>query len=133
VLLSEPRVPDGMLSARHDFVRQILMRLPRALPGVTLSQQTVTDGKQERLALNASDADGLLATLLVDPETCVPAAMHYAFRRGLRVRFELSTYREFGGVRFPTVLKRLSDGVPFSEELVSNVVVNAPDAAKYFD
>jgi hypothetical protein len=134
VILSSPKVPDdeaAMRSARLDFARQMLMRLPRAYAGVNLSQRVTRDAGEERLAIDASGPDGFLATLLANPDTCVPVALHYegsGLSGATTVRVELSDYRPFGGVRFPTVLKTWHGNTPFTEEHVSTIEMNAPDA-----
>lgn len=128
------RTPDAMRNARLQFMREMLMRLPRALPGVTLTQRVASDGGRERLAIDVSGPDRFQATLLADPNTCVPVALQYAMNRLDRmiVRTELSEYRAFGGIRFPTMLKTSHGGIPYTEERVSRVEVNAPGADQYF-
>jgi hypothetical protein len=124
-----------MRSARLDFARQMLMRLPRASAGVNLSQRVTRDAGQERLAIDASGPDGFRATLLANPDTCMPVAFQYEgnLRSGsATVRVDLSDYRPFGGVRFPTVLKTSQGGTPYTEERVSNIELNAPGADQYF-
>ena len=136
VLLSQPREPDaaaGMRSAGLEFVREIFMRLPREFADVHLSQRMMSDAAQERLAIDASGPDGVDATLLVDARTCVPVALEYKYRTGLlTVRVDLSEYRRFGGIRFPTVLRTARNGEPWVEEYDSEVHVNAPHADEYF-
>jgi hypothetical protein len=133
-LLSSPRGFDPKVSlvrARQDFERQMLMRLPRKLPGVRLMQRVVVGSSRERLALDAVGSDGSTATLLVDRRTCVPVALQYtAF--GSVTRVELSDYRAFGGIRLPTVLTSSVNGQPFAEERVSAVELNTADAETYF-
>lgn len=138
VLLSSPRHPDAKraeASAHRSFAHQMLMRLPRKLAGVRLSQRVTSDSGHERLAIEASGADGLKATLLVDRETCVPIALQYntvtASMSGL-ARVDLSEYRPFGGIRFPTVLKTSIAGQPYHEERVTSIEVNSPAAARAF-
>lgn len=128
------RTPDAMRNARLQFIREMLMRLPRALPGVTLTQRVASDGGRERLAIDASGPDRFQATLLADSSTCVPVALQYAMDRLDRmiVRTDLSAYRAFGGIRFPTMLKTSRGGIPYTEERVSRVDVNAPGADQYF-
>jgi hypothetical protein len=139
VLLSQPRDPDeaaAMRSARADFVREVLMRLPRELPDVRLSQRTVhddADGGHDRLAIDGYGRDGLEATLLADPETCVPVALQYRSSTGLLAsRVDLYDYRRFGGIRFPTMLRTVRNGQPWIEEHDTDVQVNAPQADRYF-
>jgi hypothetical protein len=139
VLLSQPREPDedvAMRSARLDFVHEMLMRLPRQLADVHLSQRTIRDAAgdgQERLAIDAYGRDGLEGTLLVDPGTCVPIALQYRSSTGmLTSRVDLSDYRAFGGIRFPTVLKTARNGQPWIEEHDSDVQLNAAQADTYF-
>lgn len=139
VLLSQPREPDaaaGIRSARLDFVREVLMRLPRALPDVHLSERTIhddADGGHDRLGIDGYGRDGLEATLLADRETCVPVALEYKSSTGrLASRVDLSEYRAFGGIRIPTVLKTSRNGEPWIEEHDSDVQLNAADADKYF-
>lgn len=136
VILSSPRHPDekrAEVSAHQDFARQMLMRLPRTLAGVRLSQRQISDSGQDRLAIEASGADGFRGTLLVDRESCVPIALQY-LTTGAAVsgttRVDLSEYRLFGGLQFPTVLKTSVGGQPFHEERVTSVEVNTPAAAK---
>lgn len=112
-------------------MRQMLMRLPRALAGVSLSQRTARDAGQERLALDASGPTGVV-TLLADSKTCVPVALQYLLGGALNIRVDLSGHRTFGGIRFPTVLTTSRNGVPSEEERVSRVEVNAPGADRYF-
>ena len=139
VLLSQPRDPDSgaaMRSARLDFVREVLMRLPRELPGVRLSQRTTgyrADGGPEWLTIDAYAQETVAATLLADPATCVPVAVQYRSSTGLLAsRVELSDYRPFGGIRFPTVLRTARNGQPWIEEHDSDVQVNPPRADTYF-
>jgi len=138
VLLSSPRHPDAKLSeisAHQDFARQMLMRLPRKLARVRLLQRVTSDSGRERLAIEASGADGFRATLLLDRGTCLPIALQYtpsgAAIGGVR-RVDLSEYRPFGGVRFPTVLKTTVSGRPYHEERVTTIELNTPTAAKAF-
>lgn len=138
VLLSTFAHPDpklGEVLARQDFNRQMLMRLPRQAAGVRLSQRMTTDSGQERIAIEASGTAGLEATLLADRATCVPVALLYTMvRRTGRVaaRIDLSGYRLFGGIRFPTVLRTSHEGEPYQEERVTLVEVNSPAAARAF-
>jgi hypothetical protein len=138
LLLSNPRNPNAQrdwVFARQEFARQVLMRLPRTLPGVRLTQQVTTDSGRERLAVEAFGPDGFRAALVADRGSCVPIALQYAFVAGTvrtDIRVDLSEYRAFGGVRFPTVLKESRDGLPYSEERVTSVEVNTPAAAKGF-
>lgn len=137
VLLSMPRIPGSrtaLPSARLQFRREMLMRLPRALAGVTLSQRVMDDGGQERLAVDASGPYGFRGTLLADARTCVPVAFQYAMDRLDRmiVRTDLSAYRSFGGIRFPTMLTTSRGGTPDTEERVSRVEVNTPGAEQAF-
>jgi hypothetical protein len=125
-----------MRIAREDFVRQMLMRLPRVFADFALSERVIRDAGQERLALEVSGADGFRATLLADLETCVPLALQYTgvspTKGFVPERADLSEYREFDGIRFATLLKISQNGEPFAEERVSDVELNAPDAAEYF-
>ena len=111
IILSSPRHPDAKvsdISAHQDFARQMLMRLPGRSAGVRLLQRVTSDLGLDRLAIEASGADGFRATLLVDRGSCVPIALQFttigAAVSGIR-RVDLTEYRAFGGVRFPTVLK----------------------------
>jgi hypothetical protein len=126
--------PDATRHARLQFMREMLMRLPRALAGVTLSQRVMDDGGQERLAIDASGPYGFRGTLLADARTCVPVAFQYAMDRLDRmiVRTDLSAYRSFGGIRFPTMLTTSRGGTPDTEERVSRVEVNTPGAEQAF-
>ncbi len=124
---------------RRRFVQQILMRLPRELPGIRLSPRTMQDAGQERLAFDASGSGypGLDATLLADPRTCMPVAIEYSesdpfANRRVTERVALSQYRRFGGILFPTLLRTTRDGKPWSDELVSEVLVNVPFDDGYF-
>jgi hypothetical protein len=132
VLLSQPRDPDDTIarqSARQDFVREMLMRLPREFADVRLSQRMIRDAEQERLAIDATGPDGLDATLLVERDTCIPVAIQYRSGTGLLTsRVDLSGYRAFGGIRFPTVLKTARNGQAWIEEHDSDVQVNVPHA-----
>ena len=138
VLLSQPRTPDeeaSLRNARLDFVRQVFMRLPREIAGVILSPRVARDGGQERLAIDVAGPDGFQATLLADRDTCVPVAFQYPGNnrvRAVTARVDLSEYRVFAGIRFPTALKTSNDGQPYAEESVTSVEVNAPDADSYF-
>ena len=138
VVLSNPGHPDpkrAEVLAHQDFARQMLMRLPRKSAGLTLLQRVTRDSARERVAIEASGADDFSATLLVERGTCVPIALQYntvtAGKSGL-ARVDLSGYRSFGGIRFPTVLTTLIAGLPYSEERVTSVEVNTPTAAKAF-
>jgi hypothetical protein len=137
VVLSNPRHPDAKraeVSARQNFARQMLMRLPRKLPGVRLSQDVTTDAGRERLAVEALGPDGFRATLLADSGSCVPIALQYGVTGIVTSawRVDLSEYRTFGGIRFPTVLRESRDGLPYREERVTSVEVNTPAAARAF-
>jgi hypothetical protein len=136
--LSSPRDPDPKRAedfAHRDFAREMLMRLPRKLAGVNLAQRVINDSGRERLALEASGADGFKATLLVERGTCVPIALQFNTVQGFIVglaRIELSQYRPFGGVRFPMLLRESIAGEPQEEERVTSIEVNTPAAAKAF-
>jgi hypothetical protein len=140
VLLANPRVPDFavpkvMPRARQEFVRQILMRLPRELAGVRLSQRLARDAGRERLAIDAF-SPGLVATLLADVQTCMPIALQYttvSMAEGLDTyRVDLSEYRRFGGIRFPTLLRKAKNGEAWEDEYDASVEVNASFADRYF-
>jgi len=133
-LLSSPRGEAGhtMRLARQEFLGEMLMRLPRSMPGVRLSERLVEDRGGERLSIDASGPDAVRATLLADRGTCMPLAVEYEFPAGRKVRTDLSAWREFGGLRFATVLERSHNGAPFTVERVSSVEVNASDADQYF-
>ena len=138
VILSSPRHPDrkrAEVLAHQDFAREMLMRLPRKVQGVNLTQRAVKDSGRERLAIEASAADGFKATLLVEAGTCVPIALQFDTVRGFisgLARVELSEYRQFGNVRFPTQLRTSVAGQPYQEERVTSIEVNSPTAAKAF-
>ena len=138
VLLSMPRIPGSttaLSSARLRFMREMLMLLPRASTGVTLSQRVMDDGEQERLAIDASGPDSFRGTLLADSRTCVPVAFQYAgtpFSRTAITRTDLSEYHAFGGIQFPTMLQTSLGGISYTEERISRVEVNTPDAARAF-
>ena len=138
VVLSNPRHPDAKraeVSARQNFARQMLMRLPRKLPGVRLSQHVTTDAGRERLAVEALGTDGFRATLLADRGSCVPIALQFVVVTGTvkaAWRVDLSEYRAFGGIKFPTMLRESINGLPFREERVTSVEVNTPAAARAF-
>jgi hypothetical protein len=134
--LMTPRPPDDVVpkwlhGQRVTFVREMLMRLPRELAGVRLSQRTTLDAGQERLAIDASGLDDLDVTLLADPRTCMPVALQYRTYSDT-YRVELSGYRRFGGILFPTVLRIAKNGEPHQEEYDSEVQVNARLDDKYF-
>jgi hypothetical protein len=140
VLLANPRVPDFavpkvMPRARQEFVRQMLMRLPRELAGVRLSQRVVRDAGQERLAIDAF-SPALVATLLADVQTCMPIALEYttvSMAEGSDTyRVDLSEYRRFGGIRFPTLLRKAKNGEAWEDEYDVNVEVNASFDDRYF-
>jgi hypothetical protein len=106
------------------------------LPDIRLSQRLIRDAGQERLAIDASGADGLAATLLADSQTCLPIALQYAkaaITAGSDTyRVDLSVYRRFGGVLFPTVLRTTRNGQPWQDEYVSDIQVNATFDDAYF-
>jgi hypothetical protein len=138
VLLANPRVPDiavpkVMPKARQEFVRQMLMRLPRELAGVRLSQRVVRDAGQERLAIDAF-SPALVATLLADVQTCMPIALEYTAVSMAEdtYRVDLSEYRRFGGIRFPTLLRKAKNGEAWEDEYDVNVEVNASFDDRYF-
>jgi hypothetical protein len=138
VILNRPGHPDARLNenlARQDFARQLLMRFPREMIGVRLQLRVTKESGRERLAVEASGTDSFKATLLADLETCVPVAVQYtpwgAATGGVR-RVELSQYRRFGGVQFPTVLKTTVGGQLQTEEHVTTVELNTPTAAAAF-
>jgi len=141
LLSISPRPPDRVIArvmntVRVGFVREMLMRLPRDLPDIRLSQRTMQDSGHERLAIDASGLDGLDATLLADPRTCMPVAVQYSKASVTAgsdtYRVELSQYRRFGGILFPTVLKTAKNGERWEEEYASEVRVNAPFDDAYF-
>jgi hypothetical protein len=140
VLLANPRVPDPavpkvMPRARQEFVRQMLMRLPRELAGVRLSQRVARDAGQERLAIDAF-SPALVATLLADVQTCMPIALQYttvSMAEGSDTyRVDLSEYRRFGGIRFPTLLRKAKNGEAWEDEYDVNVEVHASFDDRYF-
>jgi hypothetical protein len=89
----------------------------------------VLDAGQERLAIDASDLAGLDVTLLADAGTCMPVAFEYRQSNttaGIDAyRVELSQYRRFGGILFPTVLRTTKNGAPWEEEHDAEIEVNA--------
>ena len=113
----------------------MLMRLPRKMPGVKLVQRAASDSGRDRLAVEASGTEGFRSTLLVDRSTCVPVALLYnsvtPSLSGL-ARVDLSGYRRFGGIGFPTILRTSIAGSPYREERVMSVEVNTAAAAKVF-
>jgi hypothetical protein len=138
LILSAPRVPDSdraMRSARWDFARQMWMRFPRSLAGVQMSQRATREGNRQRLALDLAGADGFQATLLADAASCVPVALEYPTNttpHSTTTRVALAEYREFGGIRFPTVLRTSDGGQLWLIEHVSQVEVNAANSRQYF-
>jgi hypothetical protein len=135
LLLRSPRPPAEiadamMLSGRREFIQQVLRRLPRQVPGVSMSRRTGRDGAHERLAIDAEGAGGL-ATLLADPRTCMPIALEF-MNGTLAYRIDLSEFRRFGGILFPTLLRTWRDGELWTDEYVSDVQVNAPIEAAFF-
>jgi hypothetical protein len=133
-ILNRPGQRDAETSrraAREAFVREMLMRLPRALTGATFSSHPIQDAGQARLALEATGPDGSRATLVADSQTCVPTAVLYKIGAST-ARIDLSTYRTFDGIRFPTVLTMSRSGVPVEMENVSTIEVNAPATEKAF-
>ncbi len=138
------RPPDDAVLARWQlgirlgFVREMLMRLPRELADVRLSQRTTLDSGQERLAIEASGLDHLDTTLLADSRTCLPVALEYRQASTTTAgstdtyRVELSQYRRFGGILVPTVLTTTKNGAPWEEEYDSEIQVNAPLSDEYF-
>jgi len=140
VLLANPRVPDSavakvMPNARQEFVRQMLMRLPREVAGVRLSRRVALEAGHERLAIDAF-SPGLVATLLADVHTCMPIALQYttvSMAEGSDTyHVDLSEYRQFGGIRFPTLLRKAKNGEPWEDEHDVKVDVNASFDGKYF-
>ncbi|MEO8484390.1 MAG: hypothetical protein ABI634_19440 [Acidobacteriota bacterium] len=138
LMLSAPRSPDlaqSMRSARLDFARQMWPRFPRSAAGVTVSPRVIREGSRERVALDLAGSDGFQATLLADAVSCVPMALEYSTttqRPSTMTRVDLSEYREFGGIRFPTVLATSTDGHATVVEHVSRIELNAPDSRQYF-
>jgi hypothetical protein len=133
-ILSTPRLPDDEVTrrfAKADFLRQMLMRLPRETEGLRFSARLATDAGPQLLALEVSGPDGFRATLFADARTCLPSTVSYV-EEPLTIRTELSNFRLFGGVRFATVLKTLTNGQPFQEEYVSDIGVNTPQARDGF-
>jgi hypothetical protein len=148
----------ALTTAKHEGGRAILMLLVRQVPGVVTTinlQGARTDGGRQRLALQASGPSGFSATLLVDEQTCLPAALIYerpATASDLRreqplgstdvpsvepgetrsVRVDLGAYRSFSEIRFPTILKTSIAGRPYNEETVTEVRTNPPVPAGYF-
>ncbi len=117
--------------AREEFVLEMLMRLPRELAGVTFSSHPIQDAGRARLALEAIGPDSFRATIVADSQTCVPMAVLYKIGVSA-ARMDLSAYRTFGGIRFPTVLRMLRNRMPVEEENVSAIEVNAPTTEKAF-
>jgi hypothetical protein len=111
------------------------MRLPRSLAGVQVSRRVIREGNRRRLALDLTGADGFHATLLADAVSCVPVALEYPTNttpHSTTTRVDLSEYRDFGGIRFPTVLRTSDGGQPWAVEHVSQIEVNAPNSRQYF-
>jgi hypothetical protein len=134
VLLSRPGARDDQATwrvARRDFVIQMLVRLPRELPRVRLSSHAARDRGRDVLAIEASAPDAFRATLLADARTCVPIALQYQLGPAAS-RIDMSAYREFGGIRFATVLRTSTNGQPVQEERVSRVQVNPPEIEMAF-
>ena len=123
-------VPTVGPGTRRLFVEEVLMRLPRELPNVRLSQRTIQDAGQERIAITASGLPGLDATLFAVPGTCMPVAIQYnrtsPFAGRVTQRVALSQFRRFNGILFPTVLRTTQNGEPWADEYVSEVLVNKP-------
>ena len=136
LILSEPRGPEDaavMRSARKEFVREMLMRLPGELADVLLSQRPTHDAGRERFAIDAYLSDELVATLTADAQSCMPVELQYKNTSdALPYTVELSEYRRFGGIQFPTVLRTMRNGQPWAEEQDSDVRLNSPEAAKPF-
>jgi hypothetical protein len=138
VLLSAPRSPDPALAARAarwDFARQMWSRFPRQLSGDHVSPRLTREQNHRRVALALSGADGFQATLLADAASCVPVALEYPTStqpRSTTTRVDLAGYREFGGIRFPTLLTTSVNGQALDVEHVSLVEVNAPGSRGYF-
>ncbi len=138
LILSAPRVPDrerAMRSARLDFARQMWMRLPRPIAGVQISSRAVREGNRQRLALDLTGPDDFRATLLADAASCVPVALEYPTTtqpHSTTTRVDLAEYRDFGGIRFPTVLTTSDGGQPWVVEHVSQVEINAANSRQYF-
>ena len=136
-LSNMPKPPDQALqrleaAARASFVRQIMMRLPRELPNVRISEQRISqEGGQGRLAVDLSGLPGLEGTLLADSRSCMPVAIQF-ISGSITDRIALSDYRRFGGILFPTVLKTTRNGDPLEEEYDSEVQVNPRFDADYF-
>ncbi len=133
VPLSKPGGPDvtaTLRSAQREFVREMLMRLPRQFGDVRLSQR-MGGSPPQQLTIAAFGPDGLDGTLLADARTCVPLALLYQ-TGSFTYRIDLSGYRPFGNIRFPTVLKTTRNGQAWMEEYDSDIQVNPPDAEAYF-
>lgn len=134
-LLSRPRVPDlgaAIRSAKMDFVREMLARLPRASKEVQLTSQAASDGGQERLEIVATGPGGAITLMFAESRTCMPLAVAYEVNSLTRVRVDLSKYAVFGGIRFPTFLRTSFNGQAFLEEEVSEVRVNPAGASEVF-
>jgi hypothetical protein len=136
-ILSRPgqRDPASTMRAAHeDFADQMLMRFPRALDGIRLTSHTTRDAGQDRLAIDATGPDDFRATLLADARTCVPVALEYLTGKGANAetRVDLSGYRAFGGIRFPTRLATSRAGEPVMRETVSKIEVNPSNLAADF-
>ena len=133
VILSRPRFPDPQAKryAQQSFALEMLMRLPRMLSNLRMVQRVASEAGQERLVIEAFGPESFRAALFVDRRTCVPVSLDHQ-SEGRVMHFDLSGYRSFGGIRFPTVLKQSLNGQPFMEEYVARIEVNTPTAAKAF-
>jgi hypothetical protein len=144
----------------RDVLAWLVRPLPAA--DVTLSFAGLRrDDGDERLVIRAAGEGGFDATLLLDSRSCEPVALLYerpanmadVMRERRRVgaasggpaelaasasgqtrleRVDLEDYRSFGGIRFPTMLRRSTGGQPDVEERVTDVQVNPELPGDYF-
>lgn len=128
----ESAIPGQLRGTWQGFVRQLLMRLPRELPEVRLTQRTTSDGGKSRVAIDAAGPDGLIATLIADAKSCVPVGMEYGKDSKTAYRLELSDYRRFGGILFPTTMRTARNGEPWEDEHDTEIQVNPAFDADYF-
>ena len=145
--------PEALKAAKQQFARELLVWLIRDSPAFPLqwaladSNKVPTDRPSKRvpanrLALGATGPEGFNATLLLDAITCHPVALTYERRatiadfraeqaNGISVvgdtrleRLDLSDYRSFGGVMFPTRIKMSIGPRAISDERVTEIEVN---------
>jgi len=145
----------AFIGAKHEFARNVLILLVRPTPAIADKLSVRGSHLGSEYGISVAGPDNFAATLLLDPSSCRPLALvferpqnladprpaakagssttSFAFTKKLvQVRIELSEYRPFTGVLFPTLLKTSVDAQPVAEELITGVQVNPTLPANYF-